>query len=511
MKKFLVVFTAVLIFGCSNPQPNSSSGNEQFSKELAELKEYFQIPGIAVLIKEGDQTLYEDYVGLSDIERKIPMDSTTTIPMASLTKIFTGILILQLVDEGKVSLDDPVRTYIQNGNIPDSIRIKHILSHTSQGELGKNFYYNNRRFMLLGQIIENVSEKSFKSNINDKIIEPLDLAYTYLLEDSVQVANENIKIAIPYFLGGEAKDGYQEKIATEGFIDYGYSAAAGISSTVRDLAKFSSSLDNDELMTNASKDSMFSPFQPNLPYGLGIFSQELMGEKLVWGYGQYDYYSSLLLKVPDKDLVFVIAANNNLMSDPARLIAGDVSYSLFALSFLKNFVFDLKSLPLMEDVNTLMKVGENVNDSNREFYLKKLLGQSVAASFMSRFNDQESEMSKKILRQVFDIYADHTNYGDLVLMHNLNILKSMDSFRGKGEFSEFDKQFIDIGKSLLKIDPYNPYANYYMANFYQSEGTLDSTSYYFNQIVNAKNFESWWYTMEAEKWITNNKKAADNK
>lgn len=511
MKKFLPVFIAVLIFGCSNPQPNAGSGNEQFSKEIIELKEYFQIPGIAVLIRKGDQTLYENYVGLSDIDRKIPMDATITIPMASLTKVFTGILMFQLVDEGKISLDDPVHTYVENGNISDSIRIKHILSHTSQGELGKNFYYNNRRFMLLGQIIESVSEKSFKSTIYDKIIEPLGLKNTYLLEDSAQVASEHRKVAAPYLLGGKMKDGYQEKIAAEGFIDYGYSAAAGISSTVRDLAKFSSGLDNGELITNVSKDRMFSPFQPNLPYGLGIFSQELMGEKLVWGYGQYDCYSSLLLKVPDKDLVFVIAANNNLMSDPARLIAGDVSYSLFALSFLKNFVFDLKRLPLLEDVNTLTKIEENINESNREFYLKKLLGQSVAASFMARFNDQESEMSKKILRQVFDTYPDHTSYGDLILMHNLNMLKFMDSFRGKGEFSEFDHQFLDIGKSLLNIDQHNPYANYYMANFYESKGMIDSTSYYFNQIVNAKNFSPWWYTMEAEKWITNNKKAAENK
>ena len=392
MKKFLPVFISVLIFGCSNTQTNSGSGSEQFSKELRELKEYFQIPGIAVLIKRGDQTLYEDYVGLSDIERNIPMDSTITIPMASLTKIFTGALIFQLVDEGKVLLDDPVRSYIENGNIPDSIRIKHILSHTSQGELGKNFYYNNRRFMLLGEIIENVSKESFKSNIINRIIEPLDLTNTYLLEDSVQVANENRKIASPYSLNGEM--GYGEKETTKGFIDYGYSAAAGISSTVRNLARFSSNLDNGKLITNESKERMFSPFQPNLPYGLGIFSQELIGEKLVWGYGQYDCYSSLLVKVLDKDLVFVIAANNNLMSDPARLIAGDVGYSLFALSFLKNYVFDLKSLPLLENVNTLTKIEKNINDSNREFYLKKLLGQSVAAAFMARFDKQERVKQK---------------------------------------------------------------------------------------------------------------------
>ena len=89
-------------------------------------------------------------------------------------------------------------------------------------------------------------------------------------------------------------------------------------------------------------------------------------------------------------------------------------------------------------------------------------------------------------------------------MHNLNKLKSED------EFSEFDKQFLNIGKSLLMVDQQNPYANYYMANYYQGKALDDSTSYYFNQIVNAKNFESWWYTSLAKKWITENEKAADN-
>ena len=509
MKNFLPVFILILTLGCSAPRPNTSSSDEQFAKELKELKAYFQIPGIAVLIKEGDKVLYEDYLGQADVEKKIEMDATTTIPMASLTKIFTGVLILNLVEEGKVSLDDPITDYYDDDKTPDSVRIKHILSHTSQGDLGRNFYYNNSRFMLLGHVIEKASGQSFKSNIYEKILQPLNLSDTYLLEDAAQVADENRKIATPYFLGGEMKDSYQEKKVTQGFIDYGYSAAAGISSSVRDLTKFSSALDNGELLASASKNGMFSPFKPDLPYGLGVFSQEFMGERLVWGYGQYDCYSSLLLKVVDKDLVFVIAANNNLMSDPARLIAGDVSYSLFALSFLKNFVFDLEELTLLEDEQSLTKVKDRVTDRNQTFYRKKLLAQAVASSFMARFDDQESETSKEILRQVFDIYPDPTSYGDIILMHNLNMLKSINLLRDKGTFNEFDNQFMGIGRLLLNIDRYNPYANYYLANYYETKGMNDSTAYHFNQIVNAKNFVPWWYSSEARNWLAENEKMAD--
>ena len=337
---FLIISISTIAMSCSRDQPNDKAARENFSREMSELKEYFHIPGLAILIRNGDHTTYEDYLGLADIDTQIPMDSATTIPMASLTKIFSSILIWQLVDEGKISLDQPLRTFVSDTNITNSIRIKHALSHTAQGIPGQHFYYNNSRFMRLGDVIEKSSERTLKDGMYERIIEPLQLKNTYLLQDSLQVASENRKIAQPYFLGGEMKDGFMAKEITNGFIDYGYSTAAGISSTVRDLAKLSAALDNGALIKKESQSKMFIPFKSGLQYGLGIFSQEFMNEKLVWGYGQYDCYSSLFLKIPDKKLTFIIAGNNNLMSDPARLIAGDVTYSLFALSFLKNFVFD---------------------------------------------------------------------------------------------------------------------------------------------------------------------------
>ena len=105
-------------------------------------------------------------------------------------------------------------------------------------------------------------------------------------------------------------------------MDYGYSASAGIVSTARDLIRFNQALDLNTLITKDSKEAMFSPFQDGLPYGYGIFTQKIKGLDVVWAYGQYDCYSSLFMKVPDRNITLVLVANNNLMSDPARLIMG---------------------------------------------------------------------------------------------------------------------------------------------------------------------------------------------
>jgi CubicO group peptidase (beta-lactamase class C family) len=92
--------------------------------------------------------------------------------MASLTKIFSAVLIMKLVEEKKLDLDEPINKYVTNRNIADSIKIEHILSHTSQGDIGQQFYYSGR-FGWLTTVIEKASGNSFEKEINEKIIQPL--------------------------------------------------------------------------------------------------------------------------------------------------------------------------------------------------------------------------------------------------------------------------------------------------------------------------------------------------
>jgi len=476
---------AILKFDSSGNQIEKPILHEEgFAFELATLKEYFQIPGLSVLVKEGNQIIYEDYLGKADYKNSIPLDSTVTFPIASLTKIFSAIVIFQLEAEGKLSLEDPISKYAPSYNFSDAIKVKHILSHTSQGEeIGQHFYYSNR-FSLITNVIEKTDNQSFEISIKNRIIDKLGLKNTYLLKDASQLTKENRKIAAPYFLGGEMKNGFLSKEAREGVIEYGFSSSSGITSTVKDLAIFDNAFNNNELISKTSKSKMFQAFNDKSPYGLGIFSQEFLGEKLVWGYGQYDCYSSLLLKIPNKDLTFLLMANNNLLSDPARLINGDVTTSLFALSFLKNYVFKTIKSPLLESKNSL----NELQGDTSEFYYKKLIAQSLAASYMARFDNAETVMSKQILEKVFEKFPDAQNKANLNVLFNLQLLKFMDAMRKQQDFTDYDIYYKNIATSLFSIDMNNPYANYYMGNYYQMKEIEDSTSFYYKRIVNAKNW-----------------------
>lgn len=484
---FNIVLTILIIFAsCSRKEQKPCKTEERFTSELLELKEYFKIPGLAVSIEENGQPIYKKYFGVSDIKTSTKLEASTLFPIASITKVYSAVLILKLVEQGKLSLDDSINTYLSKSILNDSIKVKHVLSHTSQGNIGKEFYYSSR-FGLLTKVIEQASGTSFAEAMKKEIFLPLQLKNTFLLKDSTQIE----RIAKPYILDNDVANG---------FIDYGYSSSAGIVSNLHDLSVFNNAIDKNTIITKESKNLMFSSFDKALPYGYGIFNQQFENLDIVWAYGQYDCYSSLLLKIPAQNISLTILANNNLLSDPARLIYGDVTSSLFAMSFLKNYIFKLDKMNLFEKPDSISR-NEN---SHKSFYRKKLLAQALAESYMARFDAEKIQSSSQLLKSVLSENPDYLEYADLTLLHNLTFLKDVAFYRELGEFSDFDIQIESIGKMLLEKDPHNPYANLYLGTFYARKGNKELAKYYFERIVYAANFSKSWYTNEAQQWLNEN-------
>lgn len=492
--KYIVfsLLIAIVVISCSaNKSHLKKNSAEIFTKELKELKEYFSIPGIAAIIEQDGEVVYEQYFGYADLEVSSKLDTQTTFPIASLSKTFSAVLIMKLVEQGKLSLDAPVSQFFPSFEIDDSIKVKHLLSHTSQGEVGKQFYYSSR-FGLLTNIIEMASEQSFSDLMQREIFDPIDLQHTFLLKDSLQLEQMAVKMASPYMLDGEIQ---------RGFIDYGYSTSAGIVSTAKDLMRFNRALDLNLLITKESKEQMFSPFQDALPYGYGIFTQKVEGVDVVWAYGQYDCYSSLLLKVPSKKISLVLLANNNLMSDPARLIMGDLNSSLFALSFLKNYVLGLADMQLIEAPDSVY----NSSFSDRKIYRNKVLAQALAESFMARFDTDKLQKSASLIERTLDLYPDYLAYANINLLHNLNFLKNVAFYMELGEFNQFDEEIEKIGEKLLKEEKNNPYLHVYLGTYYDRKGEEEKARFHYESIVQAENFSPNWYTSEAENWLNENR------
>ncbi|NME72430.1 serine hydrolase domain-containing protein [Flammeovirga aprica] len=478
----IVLLFMIAMTSCAEKKNKLEKQKERFTSELLELKEYFNIPGLAVSIEKDGDNVYQKFFGVSELETNTSVDSTTLFPIASITKVFSAVLVMKLVEQGKLSLKAPVNTFLPKPILGDSILVKHVLSHTSQGNVGEHFYYSSR-FGLLTYVIEKASGKSFAENMEQEILNPLKLENTFLLQDSTQIT----RIAKPYILDDGIK---------KGFIDYGYSASAGIVSNLEDLAIFNKALDDNLIINNESKALMFTSFKKDLPYGYGVFNQQFENLNIVWAYGQYDCYSSLLLKIPSENITLTMLANNNLLSDPARLIYGDVTSSLFALSFLKNYVLQLDEMTLFQNPDSISKPSLNT-----KLHRKIVLAQALATSFMARFHPEKLKTSAKLLDHIFSEYPNYLEYADLNLLHTLSFLKDVAFYRELGEFNDFDLQLEKIGKMISSKDPNNPYANIYLGTFYDRKGNKEKAKYYFERIVQAPNFSRFWYTNEAQQWL----------
>jgi len=333
---FLTVFT-----NCkkqTNPDPVSAVSMADFETRLDNLRTAANIPGlVAGIIKDGQVVWTKNY-GYADRQKNIPVTNSTIFHLASLTKTFASAVIIQLVNEKKIKLNAPVANYGINLTERDTVRVIHLLTHTSEGVPGSNFKYNGDRYALLSNVMQSVTAEAFYQLANERIMQPLGLQNTAPSDMKLAAANGFDTIRLKQSIAqGYNSNGIQT-------VDYpkNFSTAAGLISNIDDMLKYAASFDGNLLLTDDLKAKLFSPMISNegkiLPYGLGWFIQEKEGSKLTWHYGYWVGMSSLIIRVPEKKLSFVIMANSDMLSAPYPLGNGDIWVSPYAKEFLKSFV-----------------------------------------------------------------------------------------------------------------------------------------------------------------------------
>jgi CubicO group peptidase (beta-lactamase class C family) len=209
--------------------------------------------------------------------------------------------------------------------------------------------YSGNRYILLGDVVERVTGRSFAQLLTKRILEPLGLRHTapdvMVLEAFLQTGLNRhafmANMAMPYALehGRVVRSQYPSH----------FSPSAGLMSSVRDLAAISIALDQDRLLDPETREEMLSPTiviqGDDRTYGLGWYVQWHEGLKLEWHGGEWYSQSALLLRVPERRLTFVAVANSRQMSQEYRMGLGDVLESGVARLFLEEFVFGNEPLP----------------------------------------------------------------------------------------------------------------------------------------------------------------------
>jgi len=324
---------------------------DRFRQHLEANRERLKIPGLSAVILEDGELLWTQGFGYADVERRVPATPDTLYHIASVTKTFTAILVLQLVEQGKLDLDAPVSRYVPEIQ-DDRIQIKHLLSHTSEGTPGEQFRYNPEYFEYLKAILEQTTGKPLRVQFVETFLEPLamrdsvpgpDVAddgqtWAVLGEANLERYRQALaKVAQPYTYYGEGE------VVRTSYPPADFWASAGLLSTMRDLAKYDGAVDRHVLLGEAMQARAWTPFlssagQP-LAQGLGWFVTDYRGTRLIWHFGHWGTgFSAMYLKIPARRLTLVMLANSEALADHHYQVGEDITHNVFACSFINTFV-----------------------------------------------------------------------------------------------------------------------------------------------------------------------------
>lgn len=361
MKKLLLLLILSLpLAGYTQSKQQAAATRKQLKQlasELDWLRKELQIPGLSAAVVKDQQLVWATGFGYSDLEQHTKATANTPYRIASLTKPIATTLFLQLLEQGKVALDDPLKKYYPKDFETERVHVRHILTHTAGiavagGKPGDTYAYSGSYFGYLGFVITSATGQTFRDRLVNQILEPLHMDNSVPGQDVLTITPSP---ADSYAAGSRQRYEQVLNALAKPYTLYGakenvlspyppmiIGSSAGLISTVTDLAKFDIAIDQHKLIRKETQELAWTPSLTNagqrIPYGLGWFVQEFEGNRLIWHYGQWPVFSGLILKLPEKNLTLILLANSTGLSGPFDLDKGDILTSPFALAFLRAFV-----------------------------------------------------------------------------------------------------------------------------------------------------------------------------
>lgn len=295
-------------------------------------------PGVAVLVAREGQVVYRKGVGMANLELGVPIEPHMVFRLGSITKQFTAVAILMLMEEGKLALDDDITAFLpEYPTHGHTITVEHLLTHTSGiksytsmstwlplwrtdmalGELidffkdepmdftpGERWLYSNSAYVLLGAIIEKASGLTYEDFLDRRIFGPLGMTHSSYDHTERIVAG---RVA-----------GYQK--GATGFENAAYlsmtqpHAAGALLSSVDDLLLWDKALYTDQLVSQETLRRAFSPATLNdgtlTGYGYGWAIASYEGHRLIEHAGGINGFLSDAIRLPDDHVYVAVLANS---------------------------------------------------------------------------------------------------------------------------------------------------------------------------------------------------------
>jgi len=310
----------------------------KINKMMQLYHDYGQFNG-TVLVADGEKVIFKKGYGLANMEWDIANEPNTKFRLGSITKQFTSMIIMQLVEEGKIQLDGKITNYLPGYRIDtgNKVTIHHLLTHTSgipsytslpnflkdvsrnpytvdefvklfcsdslAFEPGSKFSYNNSGYFLLGAIIEKVTGKTYETVLQKRILDLLHMKNT---------GYDHHETIIAYRATGYEKT--PNSYINSEYINMSVAYTAGaMYSTVEDLYLWNKALYTEDMLSDKYKNIMFKPFLNNYAYGWGVRKILLAESKdslqVISHGGGINGFNTLITRLVD-DKYLIVLLNN---------------------------------------------------------------------------------------------------------------------------------------------------------------------------------------------------------
>lgn len=300
-----------------------------------------------VRVSKQGRVVFERSFGLADRSFAAPVTRQTRFRIASITKLFTAVMVLRLAEQGRLELDAPFARYFPEypGSGTDKITIRQLLGHMSglpqldnvasfdaaiadglpnyqrlrspqqllamccsgapAAKPGERFDYNNADYIVLGRLIETVTGEPYEAALDRLVLRPANLRSTAMAKWS-----DNVPWLARTYFRRPGGTGFDNELP---FFWENVWAAGGLYSSIDDIAQFSDALFGGKLINAASMAELLKPAGDE--YGLGLWSYSFARKGVRYRVakrpGSIMGANSVLYRLPDQGVSIVILANSN--------------------------------------------------------------------------------------------------------------------------------------------------------------------------------------------------------
>lgn len=350
-KTILLIISLALLFSANsdaqNKVPAINNINYDYADSIMQSEYKADAPGAVLLIAKDGHPVFEKAYGLANVELQIPNRTNYDFEIGFNTKQFTAVSILQLVQKGKIDLQDDIHKYLPDYNSHGRhITIENLLTHTSgiPDYFGKDYFnknfkndvptdsiihwfsndsllfepgtdwsYSNSGYFLLGKIIEKVSGIPYEDYVQKNIFNPLHMNHTYF--------GTHNKIIHGLATGYDPAGNGQYKDAAYLNWSWIYTAGELISNTA-DLLKWDNALYKGKIVDPALLQKAWQNHElkngAKSQYGYGWFINNTNGVSIAWHGGIIPGFLSATFHLPDQHLYIALLTNNGKI-DPMAI------------------------------------------------------------------------------------------------------------------------------------------------------------------------------------------------